>query len=137
MVRRSLLVLCVATAAVVAANPVLAGKPPGKPGSRSAGSIALAPVDSTDGLTHYGQTVRFDVSTTATDQPWVNLQCFQNGELVAEGWNGYFSDSITGRDFGLYSPKWTGGAAECTAWLVDYAGGRWKQLASTSFHVDA
>jgi hypothetical protein len=51
---------------------------------------------------------------------------------VAEGWNGYFDRSITGRNFGLYSPKWTGGAADCTAWVTTPQKTR---LASTSFHV--
>ncbi len=103
-------------------------------GSPSASSISLVLVDSTDGVAHYGQTVTFAISTTATSQPWVHLQCYQSGTLVAEGWDGYFDGSLSGRDFGLYSPSWTGGAADCTGSLTDP---NWTVLAQTSFHVYA
>ncbi len=87
-----------------------------------------------DGLPNWGDTVTFNVSTTATDQPWVNLKCSQNGVVVAQGWNGYFVGSLTGRDFGLYSGYWSGGAADCTAYLTNP---QWTVLASTSFQVYA
>ena len=91
-----------------------------------------------NGLPNVGDVVMFDVSTTATDQPFVNLQCFQNGVLVANGWKGYFEGSLdTTWGFGLGSGAWQGGAAECTAWVNMYTKQGWKQLASTSFHVDA
>jgi len=115
------------------APSALAGKGSRKPPSGTS-SISLVLVNSTDGLAHYGQTVRFNVSSTQTDQPWVNLLCSQNGKQVLERWNGYFEGSLTGRDFGLYSGQWTGGAADCTAWLTTP---QWTRLASTSFHVYA
>jgi hypothetical protein len=113
--------------AALAAKPPGGGKP--RPGG---GTITLVLLNSTDGLPHYGQWVTFNISTTATSEPWVNLKCYQNGVLVAEGWNGYFDRSITGRNFGLYSPSWTGGAADCTARLTTP---QRAELASTSFHV--
>ena len=97
-------------------------------------SISLVLVNSTDGLAHYDQTVTFNISTTATDQPWVGLKCYQNGTLVAEGWDGYFQGSLSGRNFVLASPSWTGGDADCTASLTTP---QWAVLASTSFHVYA
>jgi hypothetical protein len=99
------------------------------------GTISLVLVNDANGngSPNYGDTVTFNVSTTATDQPWVNLQCFQNKVLVAQGWNGFFDGSITGRNFGLYSGAWSGGAADCTAYLDNP---QWSVLASTSFHVD-
>lgn len=97
-------------------------------------SISLVLLDSTDGLAHYGQTVTFNISTTATTQPWVHLRCYQNSTLVAEGWDGYFDGSLSGRNFTLASPSWTGGAADCTA---DLTTPQWAVLASTSFHVYA
>jgi len=106
----------------------------GKPSKGGTGTISLVLLNSTDGLAHYGQTVTFNISTTATTQPWVNLRCFQNGALVAQGWNGYFDGSLTGRNFGLAAPSWTGGAADCTAYLTTPD---WTRLASTSFHVYA
>ena len=74
-------------------------------------------------------------ATDATASPYVNLKCYQSGNLVAEGWAGFFDGALGDRTFGLYSPQWTGGAADCTAWLDMYSHGKWKELASTSFHV--
>ena len=121
--------LCLVSAPRALAAPGGGGKPPKSGGT---GTISLVLLDSTDGLAHYGQTVTFNVATTATTEPWVNLQCFQNGALVAQGWNGYFDGSLTGRNFGLAAPNWTGGAADCTAYLTKPD---WSRLASTSFHV--
>jgi hypothetical protein len=115
----------------------LAGKGGGhKPGGGGGGggSISLLMVNPLDTVANWGDQVTFNVSTTATTQPWVNLQCFQNGVLVAQGWNGFFVGSITGQNFGLYSPQWTSGAADCTAYLTTP---QWSVLASTSFHVYA
>ncbi len=86
-----------------------------------------------NGTPNWGDFVTFNISTTATTQPWVNLVCTQNGVIVAQGWNGYFDGSITSRNFGLYSSAWTSGSADCTAYLTTPT---WSQLASTSFHVD-
>jgi hypothetical protein len=118
-----------------------AGKPPGGGGHKgsgggtgSGGTIGLVVLNSPDGLPHWGEMVTFNISTTATDQPWVNLLCYQNGTLVSNGWNGFFDGSLTTRNFGLYSPKWTGGPADCTANLTNP---QWAVLASTGFHVYA
>jgi len=104
----------------------------GKP-TAGTGTISLVPVDSADGLAHHGQSVSFTVWTNATAEPWVNLKCWQDGTLVAEGWNGYFERSITGVAFGLYSPAWTSGAADCTAYLTTP---QKSVLGWTSFHVE-
>ena len=103
----------------------------GKP-TAGAGTISLVLMDSTDGVAHYGQRVTFNVSTTATSEPWVNLKCYQNGALVAEGWEGFFEGSINDGVFGLYSPQWTGGDADCTANLTMPDR---RVITSTSFHV--
>src|SRR5712691_9726326 len=62
----------------------------------SGGSIS-APVMVTDtgtpGLSA-GDTITFTVSTTATDTPFVNLLCYQNGVQVASGWKGFWDGSI-------------------------------------------
>jgi hypothetical protein len=89
-----------------------------------------------NGLPNHGDMVVFDVSTTATTQPFVNLQCFQNGVMIANGWAGYFDGALnTSRNFGLNAAGWQG-AADCTAWLDMSTRQGWRQLASTSFHVD-
>ena len=86
---------------------------------------------------HYGDIITFNVSTTETANPYVNLRCYQNGSLVAVGWTTFFAAGTPG-SFGLYSNPWSTGAADCTADLGMFASnGKWKVLASTSFHVDA
>jgi hypothetical protein len=131
-------VFCVAVLALVPA--AFAGKSGGTGGHKSgggsggSGTISLVLVNSTDGFAHWGQTVTFNISTTATTQPWVHLVCSQNGVVVATGWDGYFVGSLSGEDFGLYSGQWTGGAADCIAYLTTP---QWTVLGSTSFHVYA
>ncbi len=147
--KRSQFLIVLGMIAVLALAATAAGAAPkggGKPtggggkhggGTTGAGTISLAPLVTDvngDGLPNWGDSVTFNVSTTATDQPWVNLKCSQNGVVVAQGWNGYFAGSLTGRNFGLYSGVWSSGAADCTAYLTNP---QWTVLGSTSFHVYA
>jgi hypothetical protein len=136
-------IACSAAFLVLALALVPAALAKGKPGGGStsgSSTISLAPLvydANGNGLPNYGDIVVFNVSTTATTQPFVNLQCFQNGALVESSTNGYFVGSFnpTG-DFGLNSPAWHGGAADCTAWLEVLTNQGFKHLGSTSFHVD-
>jgi hypothetical protein len=105
-----------------------------KPSNGGTGTVSLVLLDSADGLAHWGQRVTFNVSTTATTEPWVVLKCYQNGALVAQGSEGFFERSLDDQIFILYSPAWTGGAADCTATLTTP---QWAVLGSTSFHVSA
>jgi hypothetical protein len=91
-----------------------------------------------NGLPNWNDTVTFNVSTTATTQPYVNLLCYQNGVSVYNSWRGYFPGSLdTNWNFELSSGEWTSGAASCTANLDMYVSStRYKVLASLSFHVD-
>jgi hypothetical protein len=63
--------------------------------------------------------VTFNVSTTATDRPFVQLACFQGGTQVYSYQAGFYPDYRWSLVFTLSSNAWTGGAAECTANL-DY-----------------
>jgi|SRR5690242_19832979 len=90
-----------------------------------------------DGLPNYGDTVMFNVSTTATTEPYVDLQCFQNGVMVAEGWRGYFAGSLDTPNIVLNSPMWASGAADCTAYVDKSTSKGMQRLASVSFHVNA
>jgi hypothetical protein len=103
--------------------------------SGGSGSLSLVLLSSTDGLAHYGQYITFNVSTTLAS-PYVDLQCFQNGVMVAEGWEGFFVGALSDRVFGLYSPQWLGGAADCTAYLSYQTKRGWQRVASTSFHAE-
>jgi hypothetical protein len=115
------------------------GKPAGGGGSTSSisGPVMVADANG-NGLPDYGDTVTFNESTTATSQPYVNLDCYQNGVLVMDSWNGFFDQALNPtRNFGLYSPSWQSGAASCTAWLDMYTKRGTAQLASVSFQVGA
>jgi hypothetical protein len=101
----------------------------------SATAPTAAPASTT--APSFGDTVTFDVSTTATTTPFVNVNCYQNGALVAQGWATFFTGGSPGT-FGLSSPIWKSGAADCSADLGMYSkNGKWTVLASTNFHVDA
>jgi len=116
--------------------------PGGKTTSSSSISLATAAAG-TSGVTgpSYGGTVTFNVSTDATTQPFVHLQCTQNGTLVAEGWQAWFYGAVGTQTFTLGpTPAWQSGAADCTAYLENWDNygtkGKISVLASTSFHVN-
>jgi hypothetical protein len=113
-----------------------------KPVPTSTSSISLAPLSAAATIPSYGQNVTFNVSTTATTQPFVHLRCSQNKTLVYEQWTAW--------NWGAYGTQWfylggttagTGGAADCTATLEDWDNygltGKYTTLASTTFHVNA
>ena len=134
----------IAVAATIAVSLVFAGSAfAGKPSSSSS-SIAgpyLAGSSSSQGAAavapQFGQSITFDVSTTATGNPFVNLNCYQNGVLVMNSWSAFFPGG-SNQNFGLYSPVWQSGAANCTADLgMLTSNGKWKVLASNSFQVGA
>jgi hypothetical protein len=137
--RKTLIAIALVALVSLVAGPAIAG---GKGGGRGGGGKPPKPVTGGGGTispawvgdAHYNQVVRFNVSTTATAEPWVNLKCYQGGTLVAQGWEGYFERSLDDGDFGLNSPMWTGGDADCTAYLTTP---QKAVLASTSFHVYA
>ena len=86
----------------------------------------------------HGDVVTFDISTSQTSSPFVNVRCYQDGALVLNGWSAFFAGGLGDKTFGLGSPAWQSGAGDCTADLGMYsANARWRVLASTSFHVDA
>ena len=127
--------------AIIAVAPTLAGRGGGggKPGSTTGGgTINLVLLNSTDGLAHYGQQVDFTVSTTATDRPYVRLDCYEGGVWVMTDSTGkYAGYPWPGHVFTL---KWDafhtpGAEANCDASLYYYVSKGTKTLASLSFHV--
>jgi len=123
----------------VAVAPALAGKGGGgKPGGGSSGAISLVLLNSTDGVVHYGQQVDFVVSTTATDMPYVRLNCYEGGVWVYTDSTGKYPDyPWPGHVFTL---RWdayhaAGAGADCSADLYYYASKGTKTLASLSFKV--
>ena len=120
---------------VVLAGTVLAAKP-------VTSSLSLV-VLSGDGFTplaaavpEHGGEVTFEVSTTQTERPFVNVRCYQGGNWVYDGWHGFFESYVPDPVYTLSSLYWTSGEANCTANLVMWTkSARLKTLASTSFHV--
>ena len=143
---RATIVAAVALTCVLAfAQPALAAKGGGgKPGGGgpkggTSSTIALVLLDSTDGAPHWGERITFDVSTTATEQPQVDVNCHQGGTLVYKTSTGYYESYPWPwtQVMTLESGAWTGGAADCVARLY-YSGGRKiVTLATLGFHVEA
>jgi hypothetical protein len=90
-----------------------------------------------NGLPNWGDTVTFNVSTTATTTPNVELKCFQNGSVVYGATAGFYDGYPWPwtKNMNLSSGAWTGGAANCTAEL--YYGVNHTVLATLSFNVAA
>ena len=125
-------------AVLVLVPAALAGKGNGGGKGNDPSVINLVVLDSSDGVPHWGNHVTFDVSTTATDQPYVTVDCYQNGVWVMTGTRGFYPDYLWGQTFALSSAGWTGGAADCNARLFTVAAnGKSTTLATTSFHVYA
>jgi hypothetical protein len=118
--------------AVVPAAQAGKGKPPAG-GSDS--SLSLIVLSSPDGLAHYGGQVTFAVSTSATDRPYVQLDCNQGGALVYSSSAGFYAGYPWpwNQNFILSSSYWTGGGAACTATLEYWNGRKWSALKSISF----
>jgi hypothetical protein len=112
----------------------------GKPGGGSTGGGITGPFMVTDtntpGLSR-GDRVTFNVSTTATSRPWVNVNCYQGGTWVYGEWQGFFPEYLYGQTYTLGPTRlWQSGGADCTAALVSKDGNRDKTLASVSFYVN-
>jgi len=107
----------------------------------STSSGALAAATSSTPVAHWGDAITFDVSTTATDMPYVTLNCYVDGVWVLTGTRGFYPDFAWGQVFGLSNTAWTGGPGDCTAELYyEVSSGKnvkTVSLAKTSFHVDA
>jgi hypothetical protein len=101
-------------------------------------SLTLAMVDPSDTVANQGDQVTFAVSTTATSQPWVKLNCYQDGAWVSTATAGFFEAYAWAPNFTLASTAWSSGAGDCTATLYKVtSNGRTRNLATLSFHVQA
>ena len=118
------------------------GKKPGSGGGGTSGGGSLALVVSTDnngdGLPNWNDTITFNVSTTATAEPTVELTCYQNGSLAYIAQGGFY-DSYPWpwtKYMLLNSGAWTGGSADCTANLFPL-GAKSSVLATLRFTAGA
>jgi hypothetical protein len=137
--------LIAALAVGLIAGSALAAKGGGgghtKPGGGSTGTGSLAMVVTTDvngnGAANWGDTITYNVSTTATAYPYVSTQCTQGGTLVMSDSAGWFASYAwpDARFLRLASDRWTSGAASCTARLYSMDGGSQSILKTITFSV--
>jgi len=109
-------------------------------GGGDGGSLAVVMVSDQNGnaAPNWNDQITFDVSTTATDRPWVRLDCYQSGTWVSTSSAGFFPEYPWAPTFTLASGAWTSDAADCTARLyMVTSNGRSRTLANLSVHVDA
>jgi hypothetical protein len=107
------------------------------------GSLSVAPVSSTDGLSpatslfHWGGQATYSITSTST-YGYVNLTCYQSGTLVFANNTGFHTGWPTPPVY-LLSSAWTGGAATCNAVLYasNSDGSKAQRLDATSFDVAA
>ena len=107
------------------------GKGKGKQNAASVYSIALEIVDDNgNSLPDHGESVRFNVSTTATNA-FISVSCYQGTAWV------YAAGGMpVNWAFKLASGTWSGGDAECTATVyTTLDGSKTTTLGSLSFSV--
>jgi len=131
-------VICLAPGTASAAHGAGAnGKPSG--GGSTGSSITMRVVSGPDSVPNWGEQVTFNVSTTATTEPHVDLTCSQNGTLVYSATTGYYASYPWPwtQTMTLSSNAWTGGAASCSARLYAFARKGTTTLATMSFQAYA
>ena len=136
-------ILAVGVIALVVAGSALAGKPSGSSGGGpKSSSIKLVTVaaDGTrvaGGQPAFGDNITYEIATTATNEPYVETSCFQNGALVYKQSRGFFAEYYAGTQMFTLGPTtlWQGGGANCTARLIEWVNGNDRTLATSSFDV--
>jgi len=128
--------------AMAMAPAAFAAKPSGGSGGKGGGSSSTVSVVmvndvNNDGGPNYGDTITFSVSTSATTQPYVELDCSQNGTVVYQHQAGIYAGYPWSQDFILSSNYWTGGAASCTATLEYNSRHGTSVLTTLSFTANA
>jgi hypothetical protein len=128
-----------AAALAVTAAPAAGAARGGGTKPSSTSTVSLVVLTGDDAAPNWGEQVSFDVSTTATTQPHLNLACSQNGTTVYTATTGYYAgypwpwtQTMT-----LSSGAWTGGAANCVATVYMLTPKGNKTLATLSFTVAA
>jgi hypothetical protein len=138
--------LIVALVVVLALAPIaLAGKGGGggkkQPSGGGSGSLSLVMVTDANGngAPNWGDTITWNISTTATTEPNVSVTCSQNGTVVYGATGGFYASYPWPwtTNMTLSSQSWTGGAASCVASLYYFSGTSTVNLASVSFTAGA
>jgi hypothetical protein len=142
MIKRIAIFVSIGALVLVLVPVALAGKgtggkgKPGGGGTVGGGTLTLVRLTPTaDGLTHWSNWITWNVSTTATTEPFVSTVCKRGGVVIANTSAGYFASYPwpEAQSFSLQSQVWTGGAADCVGTLYSSS----AKLATVSFHVYA
>lgn len=131
-------VILFAAVGTVAVWQSLAAPLKGSKGGGSGGSLSLVMVTdkNSDGLPNLGDTVTFNLSTSASF-PYVQVSCTQNGSLAFSQTNGFFTSFPWGQNYTLGpTSAWQSGGANCTARMFTVNNSRQTTLATTSFTVN-
>lgn len=104
-------------------------------GKPAGGTIEHYLLDGGDAVAHHTERVAFNVTTAATDRPFVGVRCWQGATWVLDGYTGYFPTYMFEPWVTLDSSYWTPDqAANCTARLFYYdKRGNQKVLATVDF----
>ena len=147
LVRRIGFAAAIAILVLALAPVALAGKKPGGGGKggggTSTGSSSLTVAMVTDanqnGLPNWGDAITFNVTTSATTEPHVDVSCSQGGVVVYGAATGFYASYPWPwtQIMTLSSQSWTGGAASCTATLSAYSGTSVTTLGTLTFQVGA
>ena len=117
------------------------GKPGGGGSTTGGGTIAVAVIvdQNSNGAPNWNDNIRFNVSTTSTTQPRVDLACYQGAMVYFQQtgyWDGYLWPWT--QTMNLSSGAWTSGGADCTATLYKLTNsGSRTNLATLSFRAGA
>jgi hypothetical protein len=128
-------------AMTLAMAPALAGKggqgKNGERGGKNSGTLELVLLDASDDVANHYDLVTFDVTTSASDRPFVGVRCWQGTDWVYDGYVGFFDDYLFDPWLTLDSPYWSAGSnADCEARLFYFdKRGREKVLNTLNFPV--
>lgn len=100
----------------------------------SAEDFVLVLVDDAngDGVPSYADSIAFSVAGNV-DWHQIQMACYQDGELVASAWRGYFYNP----PILMQSRSWTGGAVQCVAELQQFGDSGMETLAVLEFAASA
>ena len=100
------------------------------------GSLSVVMVNDTNGngVPNWGETITFNVSTTAT-QPYVQVDCYQGTNWIYTKSVGFFDSYPWPKEYYLSNASWTGGGAACKATLYNADGVSTTTLATLNFDV--
>ena len=112
------------------AGSAFAAKGGGKPGGGGGGHhgtsttstlrVVMVEDANGNGSPNWNDTITYNVTSTSSS-PFVSTRCYQGGSVVFAADAGFYADYPWpgARNMPLYSPSWTGGSADCKAYVND------------------